>query len=243
MKNLYSILDLPRDATPDEIQRRYRKLAKQLHPDVLGHEQTAEEAIAFFDLQSAYDVLSDPEKREYYDRTGDTDAQARLEEVEGTIIDLASKLIFLLPSNENFVEAIGEKIKTGIAKLGGDEVAEKKNLDRIRKLQKRIYFTEHDGRRDLLGKLLQEKETNAVENLANIARNIELSAEALTYLSSFTDEPMRMLMEFAGAETEPDEKKTGFGERGHERDCPICGGEHSPSECPQNPFNDDAPVD
>jgi curved DNA-binding protein len=63
----YGVLGVSRDADQDTIRRAYRKLARQYHPD-LNSDEDAEER--FKELGEAYEVLSDPEKRERYDRLG-----------------------------------------------------------------------------------------------------------------------------------------------------------------------------
>jgi DnaJ-class molecular chaperone len=66
----YKTLGLSRDADADEIKRTYRRLARQWHPDTYqGDDKDAAES-QFHRLSEAYEVLSDPEKREKYDQYG-----------------------------------------------------------------------------------------------------------------------------------------------------------------------------
>ncbi|MBD3405391.1 MAG: molecular chaperone DnaJ [Candidatus Lokiarchaeota archaeon] len=67
----YDILGVERTATPEQIKRAYRKLAKKLHPDLNPGDQSAEDQ--FKRVNEAYEVLSDPEKRANYDRYGTAD--------------------------------------------------------------------------------------------------------------------------------------------------------------------------
>jgi DnaJ-class molecular chaperone len=62
----YAALGIKKDASQDEIQKAYRRLAKKLHPDLYPGYKTAEEQ--FKTIAAAYDVLSDPEKRARFDR-------------------------------------------------------------------------------------------------------------------------------------------------------------------------------
>ena len=66
-KDYYEVMGVQRGATQDEIKRAYRKLARKFHPDV-SKEANAEDR--FKELQEAYEVLKDPEKRAAYDQLG-----------------------------------------------------------------------------------------------------------------------------------------------------------------------------
>lgn len=70
MEDLYEILEVPRDATPADIKKAYRRLVHQYHPDSHPGDKEAEEK--FKKINAAYSVLNDPEKRARYDQFGTT---------------------------------------------------------------------------------------------------------------------------------------------------------------------------
>jgi hypothetical protein len=63
----YDVLDLDRDATPDEIKAAYYKLAREYHPDVAADNPDVTQKFAL--ISQAYRILSDPQRRHQYDRT------------------------------------------------------------------------------------------------------------------------------------------------------------------------------
>jgi len=73
-KDYYKSLDVPKDAPAAEIQKAYRKLARKLHPDI---NKAPEAETRFKEINEAYEVLKDPDKRAKYDRYGSAWKQAQ----------------------------------------------------------------------------------------------------------------------------------------------------------------------
>lgn len=68
-KDYYATLEVPRDASAEDIKKAFRKLARKHHPDVAKDKQGAE--ARFKEINEAHEVLSDPEKRRKYDQLGE----------------------------------------------------------------------------------------------------------------------------------------------------------------------------
>ncbi len=68
-KSLYQTLNINENASADEIKKAYRKLARQYHPDI---NKSSEAEAKFKEINAAYEILSDPQKKVEYDRYGDS---------------------------------------------------------------------------------------------------------------------------------------------------------------------------
>jgi curved DNA-binding protein CbpA len=126
--DLYKLLGVPRESSQDDIRNAHRKLARKYHPDANPGDQSAEER--FKEIQQAYEILSDPERRQEYDRklsassrrgsggprprAGGTNRRETAATVD--LSDLLSKLADLSS------ERSGGR-KEGIFQLQGEEVA------------------------------------------------------------------------------------------------------------------------
>src|SRR6185503_6987719 len=70
-RDYYEVLGVPRDASPEQIKKAYRQLARKHHPDLKSAGEREQAAERFKEINEANEVLSDPEKRAKYDALGD----------------------------------------------------------------------------------------------------------------------------------------------------------------------------
>lgn len=85
-RDYYEVLGVGRDASTDDIKKSFRKLAKQYHPDMNDGDKTSE--AKFKEVNEAYEVLSDPDKRARYDQFGHAAGQAGFGDFSGGFGDI-----------------------------------------------------------------------------------------------------------------------------------------------------------
>lgn len=125
MTNLYDTLGVPTDATPEDIKAAYRGQVKKHHPDAGG------DAEKFGQVQRAYDVLSDADKRARYDQTGSTDTMDRSARIDAMARELFGAMLIESVKNAESLSFHRDWIAGALSQAGADRKRfdlERKNL-------------------------------------------------------------------------------------------------------------------
>jgi molecular chaperone DnaJ len=155
-RDLYEILGVTRDASDEDLKKAYRRLVRLYHPDRNPGNQAAEERIR--EINAAYAVLGDPEKRQAYDRLrfGDEvrpevlDPGALLEQIEQKLFDEGRKEIFaqLMANVKRIKTELGIVRERTVAQQGYDSFREDIVADRGREVLPEFTTAEMETRRD-----------------------------------------------------------------------------------------------
>jgi len=152
----YEILGVPRDVSDEDLKKAYRKLALQYHPDRNPGNKTAEEKIR--EINAAYEVVGDPDKRRAYDRLrfGDevrdeaTDPNVILEQMEHKLFDEGRKELFalLIKDTKRIKAELAIVRERTVAAQGYDTFKEIIVAERASEILPEFVTIEMDTRRD-----------------------------------------------------------------------------------------------
>ena len=166
--NPYDILGVSRDATNEEIKAAFRSLAQKYHPDKGGDEET------FINIKLAYDVLSDPFKRQQYDQTGLFNGKrTRRDEAIHELNCLLNWLINHFDfENDNLVTRLNFELDKAVVDLNN----RKKNIQRsIEILTKAANKTRNKfGRKNLLEGSIRQRLEMAKSEIKPIDDKLEV---------------------------------------------------------------------
>lgn len=152
----YEILGVPRDVSDEDLKKAYRKLVLQYHPDRNPGDTTAEGKIR--EINAAYEVVGDPEKRRAYDRLrfGDEvrdeapDPNVILEQMEQKLFDEGRKEIFalLIKDTKRIKAELAIVRERTVAAQGYDTFKERIVAERAAEILPEFVTAEMDARRD-----------------------------------------------------------------------------------------------
>lgn len=168
--NPYETLGVAKDATDMQIKRAYRKLAQKFHPDI-STEPNAE--AKFKEVKAAYELLSDPERRAYFDATGN---------VEGNALDPVRDALMMVMHDALVISVQLPNVDIWATTKHGLDQAHENGVQRILELQKVLVLLKrrrgalrrkYRGKRDKedrpnLFTLVVDKEIEEVEDLVRV---------------------------------------------------------------------------
>jgi len=152
----YEILGVPRDVSDEDLKKAYRKLALQYHPDRNPGNKTAEEKIR--EINAAYEVVGDPDKRRTYDRLrfGDEvrdeapDLNVILDQMEHKLFDEGRKELFalLIMDTKRIKAELAIVRERTVAAQGYDTFKESIVAERAAEVLPEFVTADMDARRD-----------------------------------------------------------------------------------------------
>lgn len=177
----YDALGLTPDADDQAIKKAYRKAAQSSHPDRGGDSEK------FHQIQLAYDVLSDPERRERYDRTGESDKPQSIEnQIDEALASLFQKIIGMEQPPRNIIGAARDEVRQNQGAIRSHQETAKNKLSRLRKLLGRVIMKAADGH-NLFEAVLRNQIDSVEATIRSADEALALLAGVATLLDSYED--------------------------------------------------------
>ena len=194
--DLYETLGVEREADRDAVRRAFRDKARRAHPDAGGS------VAAFGALVRARDVLSDPGRRERYDRTGEVDYEPIADNLEANALDWATKKIDEAiaglmsrnfdPANYDVLEMARASARDNLIQNETQQRQLREGAERYRKLAKR--FRKKGRGENRMRKLLEGKALDlerGAERNEDLARPLRRALEILADYEFEFDRPVQ----------------------------------------------------
>lgn len=183
MTDLYADLGATRDATPEELKAAHRKAAKQSHPDKPGGS-----AEKFERVQSAWMVLSNPEKRSRYDATGDVEADSlnnELADIAGIVVQAFDAVIEHVAgdfAHNDIIDLMHEFLEERLDQ--GDDANQKIEAKRL-EMAAMLERISCEGQTDLLSRELTNRIASAERQIAGNKAIQELHRKASDHIDVY----------------------------------------------------------
>ncbi len=180
MRDLYQILGVRRAASQGEIQRAYRSKAKTSHPDGGGSVK------AFSEISTAYTVLTDPNRRERYDSTGDIEP-LRPNNLDVSAIEVIAQKLGMIIHAECDVTSVDldalieQAIREDIAERNAGISSLRRAIERARRIRDRVK-RKTNGEDNMLARVLDWHETTAKSHIKQSEEAVSSMERALEIL-------------------------------------------------------------
>jgi curved DNA-binding protein CbpA len=184
VSDLYRVLGVGRGAAQDDLRRAYRRKAKTSHPDSGGS------VGAFGEIATAYAVLSDPERRERYDLTGEIDPP-RADTLDASAIEVIAQKLGLIIHAEQDVTAldigalIEGAIREDMAQRRANIASHSRAIERTTKLRARVK-RKANGQDNMLAKVLDWHEASVKDQIKKNEAAVSSLERALAILKDYS---------------------------------------------------------
>jgi len=139
--NLYESLGVEKNATQKEIKAAFRQKMIELHPDKNDGEHVDE----FYQVQTAYDVLSDPEEKQMYDETGNYSTDPEFKKIRVKLYQIFSGIMFNLPESECIMSACRKQLRKDISLYEDKNRILNQRIRQVEKIAKRVKCKNKDN--------------------------------------------------------------------------------------------------
>lgn len=183
MDDLYKELDLPSDCSFEDIKQQFRILARVHHPDMGGDEEK------FKKIKFAYEVLSDPDRRAEYDRTGNTQNSPDISHLARQ--NLSSMFLAILPNfdpnNGDILEIIRNEIHKSMDNMTNDKNTSNVFISKLELVKNKIRKKDNDSTSDnLFDSFISSQFEAKTNHLNDMDKRIEIGKEMLKILDEYT---------------------------------------------------------
>ena len=173
--NPYESLGVEKDADPETIKKAYRSLAKKHHPD------TGADSSKITDLTTAYDILSDPEKRKRFDETGESGPTNEQHQIYTEFLKMSEEI--LLKYADKPVKSSLGLIQKGIEAHGRDAKTKVQDqIDILNKAKARILKAPEN---DVLGTMIAQRLDDLTKQMGLLDHQMEIAYKALALFDEY----------------------------------------------------------